>query len=651
MSHSSRFKKFVQAVSLSVMVGIVLSLVYAGITPAFVSAHPGSPLAPYQSNDSRWIQALAPIGQEETDLVVQVVDNLTGKGAAQITILLVAGDDSWPQTTDSLGQARFPGVLKDSKTTVHITISARGYEEYNQVATISKSDPFFEVRLTPRVTPTPGKSSGESEAAGLFVTTMNSQTGVRLSRILVELRLGRAAYRSYTDDLGTALFPNVLKDTITYARVKITAIGYEPYDQLACVNISDPFWDAWLSPIPTPTPMRTPTSTSTPTPPITTSTPITPDSPTPTDTATTTSTPVTPTQPIPTDTATPTGTATSQLLTATPTATATSTGTVAPTPRPTETPTAFSPATPTPITPSPTVATLELSTATPTPPSTIGGKLAIPLKYYEVFKVYVSGFDGQGINGTSPISLEDARQPMFRPDGQSIIVNGTRGEFSGIYVADQMGKVPHLINDRGEAYWPVWSPDGNEIILSDTNLAYILFRHRSTGLVSNSEFVQLEANGIPIAGRNVLWTENNRLVFAGCADWLRQPGECGIWVTDANQLNPERIITGLDYIPMDAKNDRLVLMSAKDGDWDVYQVPLAGGDVTNLTNNQFIQDGLPSIAPDGKSIAYISDASGQWALWTLTLATGETKKWFEIDPQRGSIDLNIWTEERMSWTR
>jgi Tol biopolymer transport system component len=327
-----------------------------------------------------------------------------------------------------------------------------------------------------------------------------------------------------------------------------------------------------------------------------------------------------------------------------------------PTPEPTDIPTNV--ATPTPSdtptnTPTPMPAATPTHTPTPTPetrkpkpPPTpdFSGKLAIPVMLGFQSKVYVTEFNGAGINGPRPVSL-DARQPMFSQDGKSLIVKGTTGGLSGVFVTDDRGRVLEILIDRDSAYWPVLSPDGGEVMFAEMTLDYKLLRRKSNGVIS-----EVQANNRPILAYNALWSDDNRLVFQGCATWLEQPGECGTWVTDANNIAPVRIIVGNHGRPMDAKSGLLAYMSDEDGDWDIYLVSLGGGEPQNITLNRS-QDGLAAIAPDGKSVAYISNESGIWALWTVTLSNREKQRWFDIDPQRGTIDVNNWAGERLSWTR
>jgi Tol biopolymer transport system component len=287
-----------------------------------------------------------------------------------------------------------------------------------------------------------------------------------------------------------------------------------------------------------------------------------------------------------------------------------------------------------------------MPTNTPQPPPapSLTGKLAIPVKLGFERKVYITGFDGAGINGPAPISMF-GQQPMFSRDGTRLIVNGTQGERAGIFFTSRRGEGREVIVDCDDSAWPVLSPDGSEIVYVQETDQNKLFRRNSTGTV-----FEVQAGGFPLTGQNLLWSDDNRLVFQGCETWHQQNGECGTWVTDADQVAPTRIVIGNHGRPMDARHGLLAYMSDEDGDWDVYLMPLTGGDPVNLTRNN-VQDGLAAIAPDGESVAYISNQSGTWGLWTVTLRNGIKRHWFDIDPQRGTIEVDEWQGERMSWTR
>jgi hypothetical protein len=331
---------------------------------------------------------------------------------------------------------------------------------------------------------------------------------------------------------------------------------------------------------------------------------------------------------------------------------------VEPSPEPTETPThtpgPTATATPRPTatatTEPPTPTSLPSPTTAPTPEPTeaevahFDGRLAIPLRMGFDSRVYVTRFDGQGVNGPNPVSLEGS-QPMFSRDGASLIVNGTGGGPTGAYLIDPGGQAPQVLVDRDSAHWPALSPDGQEVLFADAALNNSLVSRKSDGSI-----LEVQVNNIPIIVRSLLWSDDNRIVFHSCASWAGQPGDCGIWVSDAHSIDPVRIVVGNEGWPMDAGNGLLAYMSAQDGDWDIYTVPLGGGQPENITDNGS-QDGLAAIAPDGKSIAYLSNESGAWALWTVTLRDKEKQHWFDIDLVRGTVDVDIWSSERMSWGR
>lgn len=287
------------------------------------------------------------------------------------------------------------------------------------------------------------------------------------------------------------------------------------------------------------------------------------------------------------------------------------------------------------------------------------GNLAIPVVFNFGTKVYLTGFDGAGVNGPNEVSIggtlssEDARQPMFSNDGQSVMVKATIDGVIGLYKLTASGFNPQITIRRGSAEWPVLSPDGQTVLFSEATLDYRLHRRIPSDEVETPDYLIEEVwlNGFPIFAKNLLWSADNQLVFQGCAVWIQEPGTCGTWVTPANNLNPRRIIEGNDAQPMSIRGRVLAYMTRETGqDWEIYVMPLDGGQAVNVTNNDF-EDGLPAISPDGNMIAYISNESGKWGLWTMSL-TGQSKKhWFDIDPGRGTIDVDQWSTERMSWRR
>ena len=63
-----------------------------------------------------------------------------------------------------------------------------------------------------------------------------------------------------------------------------------------------------------------------------------------------------------------------------------------------------------------------------------------------------------------------------------------------------------------------------------------------------------------------------------------------------------------------ADGTRIAFASNRDGNWEIYSMDAAGGDVRRLTNDPAV-DNAPVYAPDGRSLAFISDRGGARRVW------------------------------------
>lgn len=393
----------------------------------------------------------------------------------------------------------------------------------------------------------------------------------------------------------------------------------------------------------TPTPSRSLTQVPTPiivvigsnttTPPRTDTTPSPANTMGPTPTSPPTLTP-SPTLIATTPTSSPAPTATN-----TPTAPST-TPTPEPTPAPTNTP---RPPTNTPVPRPPT--------NTPTPPITLNGRIAFAIfntGYTErkAYDVYIANTDGSERQRVAPKD----RQPQFHPDGSRLVVRGMDLEKEKLFVRDLGGGEREISNTPLEAANPSWSPDGNYIVYASNEMDDRQSRLYVIPIKGAPEQRQpLRANGKDIIGRYPTWLPSGQIVFAG-----RDGGQTGIM-----RVNPDG--TGLlmlnsvcgdthrciDTAPAGSGNT-VVFMSNRDGNFELYSVPLDGGEARNLTNHS-ADDGLPAFSPDGTFIAFVSNRGGQWAIWTMRPDGRNLKQLFTLDGSYAQGDDLDWIYERISW--
>jgi len=60
----------------------------------------------------------------------------------------------------------------------------------------------------------------------------------------------------------------------------------------------------------------------------------------------------------------------------------------------------------------------------------------------------------------------------------------------------------------------------------------------------------------------------------------------------------------------------LAYCAERNGEFDIYTIPIAGGDETRLTEAQGLDDG-PDYSPDGRFIYFNSDRTGRMQIWRM----------------------------------
>ncbi len=70
---------------------------------------------------------------------------------------------------------------------------------------------------------------------------------------------------------------------------------------------------------------------------------------------------------------------------------------------------------------------------------------------------------------------------------------------------------------------------------------------------------------------------------------------------------------------------RIVFMSIRDGNWEIYLMSADGSGQTNLTNDPG-QDMAPACSGDGRRIAFVSDRDGSMEIYVMNAdGTGVTR--------------------------
>jgi Tol biopolymer transport system component len=259
-----------------------------------------------------------------------------------------------------------------------------------------------------------------------------------------------------------------------------------------------------------------------------------------------------------------------------------------------------------------------------------------------------------------------SRQPNFRPDGSALIVNGEGGTNENIWEYNSDGSAGRAVSASPGDHHPFYNPDANSIVYDNPQLViaklsgtewHIFIQYGlvppSTGTVATDFVLQ----GDIFDGSTPMfpvWAVDYSILFRAC-DYWKSGGSCGIWRTSSGMTraggepwNPPAFLVGDNAIPTDTKGNNLAYMSTATGNWDVYISPISGGAGTNITNHP-ADDGLGTISPDGKWVAFVSSREG-WGVWVAPISGGSAQR-LPIDIPGWIGGYGGWTVERISWGR
>jgi tetratricopeptide (TPR) repeat protein len=284
-------------------------------------------------------------------------------------------------------------------------------------------------------------------------------------------------------------------------------------------------------------------------------------------------------------------------------------------------------ATPTPIAP---ITGTTPVTLTELPPGFTTGRLAYPsynaqTGLYEVTALSADGHLTKMANG--------ADQPFWVWGTGAL---GYRNLLSpGISLLVPGEATPRqLVAGAGPA-WPTFSPDGSRMAYAaqDATGAWQIYVGPTDGSVEPT---------IHAAGKGPVWGPTGLLAWTGCND----SGACGIFADnpDDDQPPPPPLTASINDIGLNwsPNGEMLVYMSNVSGNWDIYLLSLTGG-VVLLTDDP-ASDGLPVWAPNGSGIAFASNRDGTWGLYLMNPNGEDPHKILTL-----GTDLPNWTAQRISW--
>lgn len=241
-----------------------------------------------------------------------------------------------------------------------------------------------------------------------------------------------------------------------------------------------------------------------------------------------------------------------------------------------------------------------------------------------------------------PMALEEVGAAMFSPDGKQLVFTPKDREFrtwkryrggraQDIWTYDiANNRAERLTEHDATDNQPLWV--GESIFFtSDRDYTLNLYRvegDTATAVTHHDTFDVLW----PSAGPNAIVYENGGWLYR--YDPKRDTTEkLDINVTGDLPFRLPRIVEASDFIESSdiAPDGQRVVIAARG---ELFTVPRKDGPIRNISRTPTAREIDPSWSPDGSTIAFLSDQSGEYELWTRDHAGREPAKQITTD---GSI--------------
>lgn len=233
-----------------------------------------------------------------------------------------------------------------------------------------------------------------------------------------------------------------------------------------------------------------------------------------------------------------------------------------------------------------------------------------------IVQIHIMNADG---SGDRVLATEmPASDPVWSPDGSRIAFVGSEDDVYDVFVMNADGtRMEQLTADPATDFAIAWTPDGSALLYNsnangDHDIVRFDLSTRAVTSVTTGPSNDYEP-AISPDGTRIAFTSDRR-----------GQNSYDVWLAGIDGSDPVRLTVGTNdevgdsYMPTwSPDGTRIAFASNRTGDFEVYSMPIAGGEATNLTQNPGASDGWarPQWSPDGSAIVYPSE--GNVPFWRI----------------------------------
>ncbi len=242
--------------------------------------------------------------------------------------------------------------------------------------------------------------------------------------------------------------------------------------------------------------------------------------------------------------------------------------------------------------------------------------------------------------------LPSYRQPDFGPHGL-LIANAEGAGRDNLVQMGWLGENAAIVSAHPEDAHPHWSPDGKLVVFDSPHMGDRQHRiYLQDDLSRRDERPPMMYLAWELFGRYPVFLGTGQIAYNGCNYWA-SGSVCGIYVVDTLGGMPVSATGWPNDVPTDNLGARVLFMSDRGGNWDVFSASADGADLRQLTSAPGI-DGLATASPDGRAVAFLSNRDGRWSIYVMRPDGDAVTKLFDL-PLGFGRDEYDWFQERLSW--